>query len=885
METPQEQSLKKEKPAKPQLRIGDILVQEGFVTLEDVKNALSIQQKEKDLTRVPLGKILVNMGILSEDDLESALQNTKLKKNLGSHAVEEGFITKEELIACLKVQKPGQYIGDVLIANGLLQTDEIEKVLKSQINSPKLGELLIEQKLITDAHLREAIKIQKSPRNLGEILVDLNLIRASELNHVLTKYNKQIGVEEFLFKLGFIDQDQLNETRREAEKSQDSIEEMLIKKNIVTKDQLQCALAKQYNLTFDSLEKFVYSAEEKKRLSTLISKKYAEKNLVLALRMKGKKLAVAIYNPRETRIITDLRGLYPELEIECIITTQAKFSELFEVLYSTKIGTDVENDVDEVDEGVDFMELNLNEELDEDGGPAYATKDIEAEEIVNFIIKYGILNGASDIHVEQDRGGVKLRYRIDGMLQEPDVAWLKQKVEEKVNAIVSRIKVMSNLDIAERRVPQDGVFRLNYFDKETNSKFDLDFRVATCRALTGENVIIRILDSRSVNVELENLNHSNHVVAPFKRLLKSSAGMILVTGPTGSGKSSTLYGALRYVYDPTIKIITAEDPVEYSFPGIMQTQIHTKINLTFSKLLRSFLRCDPDVILVGEIRDNETASISFDAAQTGHLLLSTLHTNDSIGAIQRLMDLKIDKTQVASCILAILAQRLIRKLCPFCKKEHVPGEDEWGILFNNYPSQYTFYTGEGCKMCNYTGFKGRVLLSEVFVMDKELAMSITQGASIPQIKKMAIESGMKTMLDDGLMKLEDTTLGEILRVIPHEMIEVFRSRRQAQQQADDLIDQLMGGATADPDPKVFEPSSYMVSDPGGENDLVNTMLEKYNNLRSALDSNLATIDASVFQEIITESFQNICEQYKCSNVKFTIEDKDDRAEISAIPVP
>ncbi|MCP4715343.1 MAG: type II/IV secretion system protein, partial [Deltaproteobacteria bacterium] len=440
---------------------------------------------------------------------------------------------------------------------------------------------------------------------------------------------------------------------------------------------------------------------------------------------------------------------------------------------------------------------------------------------------------------------------------------------------------MSNLDIAEKRMPQDGVFRINYYDKANNQKFDLDFRVATCSGIVGENVVIRILDSRKANVGIDNLGHSPHVIDSFKRLLKSSAGMLLVSGPTGSGKSSSLYGALKYVYNPGIKIITAEDPIEYSFPGIMQTQTNVKINLTFVRLLKSFLRLDPDVILVGEMRDNETSSIGFDAAQTGHLMLSTIHTNDSVSAISRLLDMDIEHGQIANCLLAVLAQRLIRKICPFCKKDYVPGEEEWGVLFDSYPSDLQFYTGEGCESCNYSGYKGRTLISEIFVIDKEIGAAISKGSSEGEIKKIAIEAGMKTMLDDGLTKMHDTTLYEILRVVPHDMIELFRSRKQIQADTNDLIDNLFGGGGG----KVqvdLNPKTFMLSDPGAQQSLIDEMFEKYSTLNK-INEPTYTGDSALFAEFITECYQNISQQYQCETINVTIRREQDKTEISALP--
>jgi type IV pilus assembly protein PilB len=459
---------------------------------------------------------------------------------------------------------------------------------------------------------------------------------------------------------------------------------------------------------------------------------------------------------------------------------------------------------------------------------------------------------------------------------------LRQKLQDKAGAIISRIKIISNLDIAERRLPQDGVFRINYLDKAKGQKADLDFRVATCRAIVGENVVIRILDSRKANVGLENLNHSPHVLEPFKRVVKSSAGMILVTGPTGSGKSSTLYGALRYIYSPDIKIITAEDPIEYSFPGIMQTQVNTKIDLGFSRLLRSFLRLDPDVILVGEIRDEETAKIGFDAAQTGHLVLSTLHTNDSVSSVSRLLDLDVERSQIAASLSCVLAQRLVRRICPSCRAEYVPEEEEWFLLFETYPTHLTFYKGKGCDDCGYSGFKGRTLLSEAFEVDKEIAKALTQGADVDELRLLAMRKGMKTLLDDGLMKINETTLSEIVRVVPHDMIQMLRSGNSI-----GLGTQMPPARQAAGIPHATglyaASKGFVVGNPEEDSPLIDQMFNQYETLATENGIEGEQPDRDLFGAFVRESFTDICRAYNCSRVIFHLEKREGNIEILAVP--
>lgn len=866
---------------KPQ-KIGQLLILEGFLRPEQLDTALDIQRKEHDCCGKPLGNILVTTGAISQEELDAALRHPDLRKNIGAIAVENKLITKKDLKDCLKNKKPNQMIGTLLVENGLLTSDQIGRMLQEQVNSPKLGRLLLDLKQISEKDLQVALKIQKAKRPLGEILCALNYVTPQDLNMVLEKYDKQVGIEDVLLSLGYISRETLLLVQEEHDRTAQSIDKILIDKKIVTREQMQHAVAKMHNLPFRHLKAFTYTEKDKERLTGIIDRSFAEKHLVLPLALNQNNLQIALFNTQQIKALSRLKELLKDHKISAIVTPEEKFEELFEVLYSQKLSASAAENEEDQAEDIDFMDIDLDENIeDSTSTPDHGRQDIEAEELVNFILKYGILNNASDIHVEQDREGPKLRYRIDGIIQDIDVPWLKHKLPEKIGSIISRLKLMSNLDISERCLPQNGVFRINYYDKAKDEKFDLDFRVGTCRAIVGENISIKIIDSRKSNVDLDQLGHSPHVLEPFKRMLTTSSGMLLVTGPTGCGKSSSLYGALRYLYNPGIKIITAEDPIEYSFPGITQTQTNVKINLSYDRLLRSFLRLDPDIILVGEIKDAETAAISFDAAQTGNLILSTMHTNDAVSAISRLSDLSVENSLIASCLLSVVAQRLIRKICPFCKSEYVPAEDEWGALFDSYPSDLTFFRGDGCESCNFTGFKGRILLSEIFVIDKEIGYSLSQGLSEADIRQMAIESGMKTMLDDGLLKLEETTLSEIIRAVPHDMIKTFQARNQAQQNADDLIEKLFGDTQM---ARTLEtaPENFLIENPETDIRMIEKMFKKYMAI-CKLNNRKTDADLETFKAFIYESYYRIKENCKCDKISFSITDKNQTAEISAQP--
>jgi len=861
------------------MRIGELLVKEGFLSNASLKKALQQQELEKDLQGKPLGEILVKTGALKEENLQKLLEHPSLRRDLGAMAVQAGLITDQELKA-FQDKHPNDPSGAALVQEKLLTYYQLQELLSKQMQSSMMGELAIKQGYISREALNKALFIQKGLRNLGEILVDLGFVTSLDLCHILKKHQKFSKLGEILLRNGYVDEDALKGALQEQTTSSSFLGDILVRQKLLSATQLQEALSRQFNIPFRHLKDFVYSQEQKTALVRFISQKYAEKNLMIPVSLEKKILTVAFFRPEAVQYARELREIYNQFTIDCVLITDEKFAELFEILYSKKLsGLKLgEDELPEIEDNLsdqDFMEIELSETVgtDREGAIYAGGKDIEAEELVNYIINYGINKKASDIHLEQDRSGTRIRFRIDGVLRELKEPWLRQKLQQKVSAMVSRIKVMTNLDIAEKRLPQDGVFRINYLDKATGTRSDLDFRVAICRAITGENVTIRILDSRKAKkIDLENLNHSQHVLGPFKNVLRSSAGMILVTGPTGSGKSSSLYAALHHIYNPTIKIITAEDPIEYSIPGIMQTQVNPKINLSFSRLLRSFLRLDPDVILVGEMRDSETAHIGFDAAQTGHLVLSTLHTNDAISSISRLRDLDIELSQIASCLLAVVAQRLLRRVCSSCKETCLPPEDEWRLLFDTYPSDFSFVQGKGCDECGHTGYSGRTLISELFL--GEGLRLLGAEADVEVLKELAVANGMKTMLDDGLMKLSETSLAEILRVIPHEMVLSFR-RRNASAAA--------GHHRMQPAVVCDAAGRVIVSSPEEEAALLDRLYRIWIENGGPQASGLGMIDRQLFGRFIIDTFAEITGREKCSQVAFGVENKSGRVDLVAYP--
>jgi general secretion pathway protein E len=412
-----------------------------------------------------------------------------------------------------------------------------------------------------------------------------------------------------------------------------------------------------------------------------------------------------------------------------------------------------------------ISELHEGEEIADDFNEPVDLLDADDEapiiRLVNTLLFRAVKQKASDIHIEPFEREVKVRFRINGILY--DIISPPKRAQ---NAIISRIKIMSQLNIAEKRIPQDGRIRIKIAGK------DIDIRVSTIPAAHGESVVMRILDASAMMVDLDNLGFSGPNLEAFKHLITHKNGIMLVTGPTGSGKTTTLYAALSKLNTEEVKILTVEDPVEYQMQGVNQMQVNAKIDLTFSSGLRAFLRQDPDIIMVGEIRDRETAEIAIQASLTGHMVLSTLHTNDAAASVTRLLDMGIEPFLVASSVLGIIAQRLLRKVCRDCARQYTPDAEELekiGLTPEDLHGKQLFRP-VGCPHCMETGYAGRAGVHEVLIMTDELRDALMTGADASAIKKIAMDKGMKTIRDDAALKVIQgvTTVAEVLRVTQEE---------------------------------------------------------------------------------------------------------------------
>ena len=560
--------------------------------------------------------------------------------------------------------------------------------------------------------------------------------------------NKRIG--DILIEKGLITPQQLEEAiEMQINGNPKKLGEIFVEIGVITREELYEVLQYVYETEYVDLSNYVIDPE----VISLISEKTALRLKLIPISKNNGELIIAMANPLDVYAIDFVRDhtkikkitslMAPEEDILNAITNYYELGEYDDII--ERLGAEV---------------VFKDEEEEEDSKRLEAiSKEAPIIQLVNMLIVQGVKDRASDVHIEPDEKGLLVRFRIDGMLH--DIRTLPNAIK---SAIVSRIKILAKMDIAERRLPQDGRFQVKFGTRE------VDLRVSTIPTVLGEKVVLRLLDKSKGLIKLDQLGFIPEQLEEFKSIIYKSYGIILLTGPTGSGKTTTLYAALNEVNSKDKNIITVEDPVEYKLNRINQIQVKQKINLTFANTLRSILRQDPDIIMVGEIRDAETAQIAVQAALTGHLVLSTLHTNDAASAITRLIDMDVETFLISSSVIGVIAQRLVRVICENCKEEYEPGKDVISGLNikanSNADGKVTLYRGTGCSMCKNTGYYGRTSIYELIVLDEEIRSLIISKASNNIIKDAAIKKGMKTLKDSGLEKAMQgiTTIEEVLRV-------------------------------------------------------------------------------------------------------------------------
>ncbi|HKV45060.1 MAG TPA: ATPase, T2SS/T4P/T4SS family, partial [bacterium] len=563
------------------------------------------------------------------------------------------------------------------------------------------------------------------------------------------KWTRETRLGEICLSHGWLNEAQVRQAVEIQRQSNGRIGRILVEMAAITEQQLSQALAEQWRLRYTDLADIVVDAE----VARLIPSYLARRHGVVAIGREGNRLVAAMSDPSNVVAIDDIR-LLTGLEVEVVVSSAVDIARTQGLVYGGG------GDIEEMFRSGIETEIDDESRAEETSLEQLRTAVDEAPIIraVNQILNSAIQAGASDIHIEPHRNDVKVRLRIDGVLQ--DIMSPPKAVQAP---LISRIKILADMDIAERRLPQDGHIHLRAEGKE------YDLRVSSLPTVLGEKIVLRLLDQSSTKVQLQDIGFDGPLLELWESLITKPYGMILVTGPTGSGKTTTLYTSLARINTPERNIVSVENPVEYQIPRVNQVQVNPKVGLTFAGGLRTILRQDPDVVLIGEIRDRETAEIAVQASMTGHLVLSTIHTNDAPGAVVRLRDMGIEPFLITSSLIGVLAQRLVRVLCPKCKQAYVPPVDALHRLGLD-PAKATdvhLYRGAGCDHCRKTGYKGRIGVFELMVMTDPLRTLAVTGAPTEKLREGAIAEGMRTLKQDAVQKVLGgiTSFEEMLRVV------------------------------------------------------------------------------------------------------------------------
>jgi len=559
-------------------------------------------------------------------------------------------------------------------------------------------------------------------KNLGSILVDKKIISTEQLQEILLS---QKG-------------------------STDRLGEILIQKGFAPEEKVLSALGEFYGIKCQLHIEF----DDQEDTFATIPVHFLNKNRIAPFKRKGKKVFVAISDPLHIQPLDDLKLFYPDYEFEAILSSDGEIQRIIHTHYDVLKAETTDEVIEDLEES-DFEILSSS--ISETEDILDMANEAPIIRLVNTIVKQAVTDRASDIHIEPYEKDLAVRYRIDGLLYQMFTPPKKYQ-----GAIISRIKIMSNLNIAENRLPQDGRIQLKVGGK------DIDIRVSIFPTYWGERVVMRILNKTDMIFDLESLGFSPGVLDSFNDMIKKTHGIILVTGPTGSGKSTTLYSVLTTLNSSDVNILTVEDPIEYQLHGVGQMQVKPKIDLTFASGLRSILRQDPDIVMIGEIRDVETAEIAVQSALTGHRVLSTIHTNDAASGVTRLIDMGVEPFLIASSVNGFLAQRLIRNICPECKEAYKPTPKELNEigLKGSQLKGGKLFRGAGCEACLHTGYSGRSGIYELLLVSSDIRKLILTHADSEKIKELAIKEGMTTLLNDGLAKAIEgiTTIEEVMRV-------------------------------------------------------------------------------------------------------------------------
>jgi type IV pilus assembly protein PilB len=568
----------------------------------------------------------------------------------------------------------------------------------------------------------------------------------------------QARLGEMLLACGALTLDQLDCALAKQRGQKLPLGQLLVQLGFVTDEAMRMALAAQLGIPFIDLDKVIID----RHLARQVNRSFARRHLLLPVAQVDRTITIAMDDPTSRSLVDDIARL-TGLTVNVVTCSTRSIHRALRRLYSDDAGSG---------EG-----LVLTETAATTSGSAGLEEQVSrrADELFQQVLARAVHSRCSDIHMEMFATGLHVRFRIDGVLRAPDFGLGQQALDRNMREIISRIKILAKLDIAERRRPQDGSFQVAI--DRAGKRASVDLRVSAIPSHSGESVVIRLLDRGGAPRGLDALRLGRRMTAGIENALRRTTGIFLVTGPTGSGKSTTLYACLMRLHRPGIRILTAEDPVEYVYDELSQSEVNDDIGNTFAAYLRAFLRHDPEVIMIGEIRDEETAEMAFRAAQTGHLLLSTLHTNSAIEALPRLLDLKIDSSLVASSLIGVMSQRLARQVCADCQQRHTPDAPLLREFFGDAEPDMPFVLGQGCERCHFIGYRGRALVADLWLPDQQDTLLIMRKAPFEDIRESARRTTISMAQDAHALLLDcRTTLEELARVLPYSAIAEHRDR-------------------------------------------------------------------------------------------------------------
>ena len=718
-------------------RLGSLAVEKGFITEEQLVSAVEEQHRTGGL----LGRILIKQGALDEDRLAQLLAE---QMGIAFQATLEDEPVSERLASNLLRLDAVQFSAVPYRLDG----DQLVVAISDPRRMPDIESIVQRPVTFLAAPEREVMKridqmYADDKGRLGETLLMNKKLKREQLRKALEEQAKLGRVKplgEILVDLGYVTQTDVDEALNKQRAGGGRLEDTLVQSGKISPEMLARSLAMQLGYEFidDGVKVDPYAV-------SLVPEQTARRYQAMPIRLDGNTLVVAMKDPRHVFALDDIR-LITGKEIQPAVATEDTLARTINRFYHEG------GDMDELAKAlVEEVGSGASEEQEDTS----AIDDNALVKVVNNIIRESVLNDISDIHIEPRPNNVVVRVRKDGSLRE-----YMTMPKSTASAMAARIKIMGGLNIAERRVPQDG--RVRFRDKTA----EVDLRLSTLPTVYGEKAVMRLLKRATDIPEIEQLGFADYNFQSFRDVIQKPYGMFLITGPTGSGKSFTTFSVLKRIATPDVNVTTIEDPVEYEIPGINQTQVNMKAGLDFARALRAFLRQDPDIIMVGEIRDHETAKISMEAALTGHLLIATLHTNDAAGAVTRLTEMGIEPFNVSASLIGVLAQRLVRRVCQDCKVEYTPEPDvlrRLGMTEDETRGR-KLYRGVGCEKCGGSGYNGRYAIHELLVVDDDIEHAVVKEASAFEIRDIAIKNGMHTLRQDGIHKAFQgiTTLEEVL---------------------------------------------------------------------------------------------------------------------------